>query len=325
MNNAAPGRPGEREASPRRVIIDTDPGIDDAQAILFALLCGRFEIDAVTSVFGNVPAELAAANALRLLDLAGRSDLPVYVGAGEPLVQRRLFFAPAVHGENGFGNVELPLPDRPPAAGYAAVELARRAVEAPGKITILGLGPLTNVALAMRLEPRFAGGVKEIIFMGGIVLGPGNVSAVATANMLNDPEAAKVVLGAGIPLTMVGQDVTRWVRISAERRERMRRVGSRIAEFLYRITGFYADAYTREGIPGFPVHDLLVMAYALRPQLFETKRLPVDVDVESSLTRGMTVADFRTYTEKPANVRVCMKADADGILDWYEQVIASAP
>ena len=325
MNNDTLDRSGALDVSRRRVIIDTDPGIDDAQAILFALFCGRFEIDAVTAVFGNVPAELAAANVLRLLNLAGRSDLPVYVGAAEPLVQRRLFFAPGVHGENGFGNIELPISDHTPAAGYAAVELARRVVEAPGTITILALGPLTNVALAMRLEPRFAGAVKEMIFMGGIVRGPGNVSAVATANMLNDPEAAKVVLGAGIPLTMVGQDVTRWVRISAERRERMRTTGSRIAEFLYQITGFYADAYTQEGIPGFPVHDLLVMAYALRPELFDTKRLPVDVDIESSLTRGMTVADFRPHTDKPANVRVCMKADADGILDWYEQVIASAP
>lgn len=325
MNNVTAGPPGAPEPSPRRVIIDTDPGIDDAQAILFALLCGRFEIDAIASIFGNVPADLAAANALRLLDLAGRSDLPVYVGAAEPLVQRRLFFAPAVHGANGFGNVELPLPDRTPATGYAAVELARRAVDAPGKITILALGPLTNLALAMRLEPGFAGAVKEIIFMGGIVRGPGNVSAVATANMLNDPEAAKVVLGAGIPLTMVGQDVTRWVRIGAERRERMRTAGSPIAEFVYQITGFYADAYTSEGIPGFPVHDLLVMAYALRPELFETKQLPVDVDIESSLTRGMTVADFRPQPDKPANVRVCMKADADRILDWYERVIASAP
>ncbi|HKX17257.1 MAG TPA: nucleoside hydrolase [bacterium] len=325
MSSVTLGGLGAPGASPRRVIIDTDPGIDDGQAILFALLCGRFEIDAVTSVFGNVRAELAAANVLRLMDLAGRSNLPVYVGATEPLVQRRLFFAPTVHGANGFGSVQLPLPDRTPEAGYAAVELAQRAVEAPGKITLLCLGPLTNVALAMRLEPGFAGAVKEIIFMGGIVRGPGNVSAVATANILNDPEAAKVVLGAGIQLTMVGQDVTRWVRVSAARRERMRTAGSRIAEFIYQITGFYADAYTSEGIPGFPVHDLLVMAYALRPGLFETQQLPVDVDIESSLTRGMTVADFRPQTDKPANVRVCMKADADGILDWYEQVIASAP
>lgn len=308
----------------RRVIIDTDPGIDDAQAILFAFLCRQLQIDALTTVFGNVPVDQAALNALRLIELADRTDVPVYVGAAEPLFQRRLRFAPMVHGEDGFGNVEWPLPALRPAPGYAAVELARRVLEAPGKIAVLALGPLTNIALAMRLEPRFVGAVQEIIAMGGTVLGPGNVSAVASANILNDPEAAKVVFHAGIPLTMVGLDVTRRVRITPERRDRMRAADTEIAEFIYRITGFYANAYLNEGIAGFPVHDLLVMAYALRPDLFETKRLAVDVETDGSLTAGMTVADFRPFTDRPANVTVCMKADAEAILDWYERATTSA-
>jgi purine nucleosidase len=308
----------------RRVIIDTDPGIDDAQAILFAFLCRQLQIDALTTVFGNVPVDQAALNALRLIELADRTDVPVYVGAAEPLFQRRLRFAPMVHGEDGFGNVEWPLPALQPAPGYAAVELARRVLEAPGEIVVLALGPLTNIALAMRLEPRFVGAVQEIIAMGGTVHGQGNVSAVASANILNDPEAAKVVFHAGAPLTMVGLDVTRRVRITPERRDRMRAAGGEIAEFIYRISGFYARAYLNEGIAGFPVHDLLVMAYALRPHLFETKRLAVDVETAGSLTAGMTVADFRPFTDKPANVTVCMKADADGILEWYERTIASA-
>ncbi len=309
---------------PRRVIIDTDPGIDDAQAILFAFLCGQFQIDAVTCVFGNVPVDLAALNALRLIELADRPEVPVYLGAAEPLLRRRLRFAPMVHGEDGLGNVDWPRPAGRPAPGYAPVELARRALEAPGQIAVLTLGPLTNIALAMRLDPRFAGAVKEIIAMGGTVLGPGNVSAVASANIMNDPEAAKVVYGAGVPLTMVGLDVTKRVRITPERRDRMKAAGTRIAEFVYRITGFYAGAYLKEGIAGFPVHDLVVMAYALRPDLFEVKRLPVDVETEGALTDGMTVADFRPFTDRPANVTVCMNADADGILDWYERVITSA-
>lgn len=308
----------------RRVIIDTDPGIDDAQAILFAFLCRQLQIDALTTVFGNVPVDQAALNALRLIELADRTDVPVYVGAAEPLFQRRLRFAPMVHGEDGFGNVEWPLPARQPAPGYAAVELARRVLEAPGEIAVLALGPLTNIALAMRLEPRFVGAVKEIIAMGGTVLGQGNVSAVASANVLNDPEAAKVVFHAGVPLTMVGLDVTRRVRITPERRDRMRAAGAEIAEFIYRITGFYARAYLNEGIAGFPVHDLLVMAYALRPDLFETKRLAVDIETAGSLTAGMTVADFRPFTDRPANVTVCLKADADSILEWYERTMASA-
>ena len=308
-----------------RVIIDTDPGIDDAQAILFALFCGEFEIDALTSVFGNVPAKTAAANVLRLLEMAGRPEIPVYLGAVEPLVRRRLYYAPEVHGKRGFGDLKLPPPRGKIQKNYAAVELARRIVQAPGEITILALGPLTNIALAIRLEPQFVKHVHEIIFMGGIVAGHGNVSAVATANVFNDSEAAKIVFNAGFRcLTMVGQDVTRPTRMLPERRERLRQAGGEIAEFLYEITRYYGNSYTREQIPGFPVHDLLVMIYALRPALFKTRLLHVDVETEGALTEGMTVADFRPYSNVKPNVNVCLKADADAIFDWYEKVIMTA-
>jgi inosine-uridine nucleoside N-ribohydrolase len=308
-----------------RVIIDTDPGIDDAQAILFALFCGEFEVDALTSVFGNVPAKTAAANVLRLLEMAGRPEIPVYLGAVEPLVRRRLHYAPEVHGKRGFGDLKLPPPRGKIQKNYAAVELAQRIVQAPGEITILALGPLTNIALAIRLEPQFVKHVREIIFMGGIVAGHGNVSAVATANVLNDSEAAKIVFNAGFRcLTMVGQDVTRPTRMLPERRERLRQAGGEIAEFLYEITRYYGNSYTREQIPGFPVHDLLVMIYALRPALFMTRLLHVDVETEGALTEGMTVADFRPYSKVKPNVNVCMKADSDAIFDWYEKVIMTA-
>ena len=308
-----------------RVIIDTDPGIDDAQAILFALFCGEFEIDALTTVFGNVPAKTAAANVLRLLEMSGRPEIPVYLGAVEPLVRRRLHYAPEVHGKRGLGDLKLPPPKGKIQKNYAAVELVRRIVQAPGEITILALGPLTNIALTIRLEPQFVKHVREIIFMGGIVAGHGNVSAVATANVLNDSEAAKIVFNAGFRcLTMVGQDVTRPTRMLPERRERLRQAGGEIAEFLYEITRYYGNAYTREQIPGFPVHDLLVMIYALRPALFKTRLLHVDVETEGALTEGMTVADFRPYSKVKPNVNVCLKADADAIFDWYEKVIMTA-
>ena len=308
-----------------RVIIDADPGIDDAQAILFALFCGEFEIDALTTVFGNVPAKTAAANVLRLLEMSGRPEIPVYLGAVEPLVRRRLHYAPEVHGKRGLGDLKLPPPKGKIQKNYAAVELVRRIVQAPGEITILALGPLTNIALAIRLEPQFVKHVREIIFMGGIVAGHGNVSAVATANVLNDSEAAKIVFNAGFRcLTMVGQDVTRPTRMLPERRERLRQAGGEIAEFLYEITRYYGNAYTREQIPGFPVHDLLVMIYALRPALFKTRLLHVDVETEGVLTEGMTVADFRPYSKVKPNVNVCLKADADAIFDWYEKVIMTA-
>jgi len=308
-----------------RVIIDTETGIDDAQAILFALFCGEFQIDALTTVFGNVPAKTAAANVLRLLEMSGRPEIPVYLGAVEPLVRRRLHYAPEVHGKRGLGDLKLPPPKGKIQKNYAAVELVRRIVQAPGEITILALGPLTNIALAIRLEPQFVKHVREIIFMGGIVAGHGNVSAVATANVLNDSEAAKIVFNAGFRcLTMVGQDVTRPTRMLPERRERLRQAGGEIAEFLYEITRYYGNAYTREQIPGFPVHDLLVMIYALRPALFKTRLLHVDVETEGALTEGMTVADFRPYSKVKPNVNVCLKADADAIFDWYEKVIMTA-
>ena len=195
----------------RRVIIDTDPGIDDAQALLFALFCGQLQIDAVTTVFGNVPVELAAQNALRLLEMTGNSEIPVYVGAAEPLVRRRVNYAAEVHGETGFGDLDLPLATCHVQKNYAVAELACRVVGEKEKIAILALGPLTNLALAIRLDPQFASCVDEVIFMGGIISGFGNVSAVATANIMNDSEAAKIVLNSNIRLTMVGQDVTRRV------------------------------------------------------------------------------------------------------------------
>ena len=222
-------------------------------------------------------------------------------------------------------DLKLPPPRGKIQKNYAAVELARRIVQAPDEITILALGPLTNIALAIRLEPQFVKHVREIIFMGGIVAGHGNVSAVATANVLNDSEAAKIVFNAGFRcLTMVGQDVTRSTRMLPERRERLRQAGGEIAEFLYEITRYYGNSYTREQIPGFPVHDLLVMIYALRPALFKTRLLHVDVETEGALTEGMTVADFRPYSKVKPNVNVCLKADADTIFDWYEKVIMTA-
>jgi inosine-uridine nucleoside N-ribohydrolase len=316
----------EGSVAQQRVIIDSDPGIDDAQAILFALLCGRFQVDAITTVFGNCPVDTSAQNALRLVELCGRGDIPVYRGAAEPLVMRRLpaDTAAAVHGTNGLGDIDTTRPVGLIRPGYAAAELARRVVEAPGEITVLALGPLTNVALALRLEPRFARSVKRVIYMGGIVRGPGNVTPVATANVLNDPEAAQVVFAAGIEdFTMLGQDVTRKVRISDDRRQRMRDLPGDIAKFIYDITGFYAKAYStiEADIPGFPVHDLLVMVYALRPDLFETRPTRVDIETEGRFTTGMTVPDFRSFPVPTPNVDVCLEVDGCGALDYYEHVI----
>lgn len=243
--------------SPQRVIIDTDPGIDDALAILFALLSERFQVDALTTTFGNCSADISAQNALRLVEMVGRGDIPVYRGAAEPLVCRRLppTIGASVHGENGLGDVPLRLPEGQVQPGFAAAEIARRVVETPGEITILALAPLTNIALALRLEPRFAASVAQIVYMGGIVSGPGNVTSVATANILNDPEAAKVVFNANIEkFTLVGQDVTRKVRVVDDLRLGMRSFGGDIAEIHLRHHAILCRQVCRDRArhPGLP-------------------------------------------------------------------------
>lgn len=309
----------------QQVIIDTDPGVDDAQAILFALRLGAFQIDAVTTVFGNCEVTTATRNARTLLELGKVDGVPVFMGAGEPLIERerRLGFATTVHGPHGFGSFRPAEPTYPLSQGYAAAEMARLVADNAGEITILALGPLTNVAMAMRLEPMFVERVRRIIFMGGIVRGPGNVAAVATANMLNDPEAARIVFESGADVTMVGQDVTRHVRIEPPLIKAIRDDDSALATFIGEITRFYESAYSHlePGISGFPVHDLLVIAYAVRPEFFGTQRLPVTVETTGTATLGMTVADFRPSTTARPNVTVCLEVNGRAILDWYRQVI----
>jgi len=211
--------------------------------------------------------------------------------------------------------------------------MARLVADNAGEITILALGPLTNVAMAMRLEPTFAKRVRRIIFMGGIVKGHGNVSAVATANIYNDPEAARIVFESGANITMVGQDVTRQVRIKPELIKAIRGHDSALARFIGEITKLYERFYStaEPKIEGFPVHDLLVMAYAVKPKLFIVDQLPVKVETRGTETLGMTVADFRPVippnsdgTPVRRNMTVCLKIKGKGqakILDWYRQVI----
>ena len=316
-----------------RVIIDTDPGVDDAQAILFALGLKAFQIEAVTTVFGNCEVTTATRNARKLLELGDVDRVPVFMGAAEPLSERRLHFAKDVHGVHGFGDFPPVEPAYPLSPGYAAAEMARLVADNAGEITILALGPLTNVAMAMRLEPTFAKRVRRIIFMGGIVKGHGNVNAVATANIYNDPEAARIVFESGADITMVGQDVTRLVRIEPELIKAIRDHDSALARFIGEITALYERFYStaEPNIKGFPVHDLLVMAYAVKPELFIVDQLPVKVETRGTETLGMTVADFRPVippnpdgTPVRPNMTVCLEIkdkERAMILDWYRQVI----
>jgi purine nucleosidase len=315
----------------QRVIIDTDPGVDDAQAIVFAFRSGAFQIDAMTTVFGNCPVTDATRNARTLLQLCKADRVPIYMGAGAALARPPPEkYGRLVHGDNGFGDHLTPEPSYPLSPGNAAAEMARLVVANPKEITILALGPLTNVATAIRLEPDFVKCVKRIILMGGVVRGPGNVGPFSTANIRNDPEAARIVFEAGAEadITMVGQDVTRHVRIEPSLIQEIRDHDSCVARLIGEITRFYERAYASPDLEphlkGFPVHDLLVMVYALGPELFETERLLVKIETSGTETLGMTVADFRHKPAGNPNVTVCTKAKAQEILDWYRLVMISS-
>jgi inosine-uridine nucleoside N-ribohydrolase len=285
-----------------RVIIDTDPGIDDAQAIVFALACGKLEIEAICTVFGNCAVDDGTRNALHLLDLTGRLDIPVFRGAADPLVGRRRPKAagPSPHGRKGTGAIALPEP-RPgvnAAPGHAAAELARRVASAPGEITVLALGPLTNVALAMQLERAFVDAVARIVWMGGIVEGPGHVVPLATTNVVNDPEAAAVVLAeTGGKLTMVSLDVTRRVRIDEDRYARIGTYGA-VGRYLHAIAASYRG-----------VHDLLVVVQSIRSDLFSVESLRVRLELSDDSTARM------------ADIGVCTWADGRAVLDLYEEAL----
>ena len=236
--------------------------------------------------------------------------------------------AGTAHGDHGFGSITLdePTAEERVAAASAADEIARRVDESPGEITILGLAPLTNIARAMAINPDLTEQVKGIIFMGGIILGPGNVGPFATANVLNDLEAAATVYERACgKLTMVGQDVTRHVRILDDRYKRIGRSGDD-GKFLYQLSSFYRNFYrgSEPHLGGFPVHDLLVMVYALRPDLFWTEKLGVRIERIGEHTKGMTVADLRARSQWPRDVTVCRGAEGHAILDCYEKALAGS-
>ncbi len=196
-------------AKPKRIIIDTDPGVDDSMAILFAFQSPELQIEGLTTIFGNGGTETTTANALRLVELAGHPEVPVARGAETPLMRPFTGEGWRVHGRNGLGEVDFPAPKGTPDSRRAAQFIVDTVMANPGEITLVPLGPLTNIALAVSLEPRIVEAVKEVVLMGGVIDGRGNASPVAEANIRNDPEAAQIVFQAGWPVTMVGLDVTR--------------------------------------------------------------------------------------------------------------------
>ncbi|WP_047869818.1 nucleoside hydrolase [Nocardiopsis sp. RV163] len=277
-----------------RVFVDCDPGIDDAVALAYLAARPEVEIVGVGAVFGNSSVDVTADNALRLLELYGRPDVPVAVGAARPLVQPPKLAA-HVHGSNGLGDVELPEPANRPVSETAAALLVRLARENPGEIDVLAVGPLTNLAIALALEPELPRLVRRLVVMGGAVRVAGNVSSHAEANISNDPESAEAVFAAGFDLDLVALDITMKTVATTEWLAELAAVAGERAVRTSAFLDFYADFYSGIfGVRQCAMHDPLAAAVLVDPHLVtESFEAPVQVELTGTLTRGMTVADLR--------------------------------
>ena len=263
----------------RKIIIDTDPGIDDAMAIFLALRSPELELIGLTTVFGNVHTALATTNALRLLEIANRTDIPVAHGADQPLERPYAGPVPLIHGEDGQGNVHLPAPSTKPIDSSAAEFIVQQIMDAPGQVTLVPIGPLTNIALALRLEPRIAQSVREIVLMGGNAFCAGNATPASEANIHNDPEAAEIVFGADWSVTMVGLDVTHNIVMTTAQIRTLETAQNPLAQHLSKINPLYLEFVGSSAeIDGNYIHDPSAILYLTHPQAFTTAKHPVRVE-----------------------------------------------
>ncbi|MEM7326574.1 MAG: nucleoside hydrolase [Actinomycetota bacterium] len=313
-----------------RVIIDTDPGVDDAMAILMALASPELDIVGLTTIFGNAPTDVTTGNALRLLEVAGRADIPVVAGRTDPIASDYLGPVPQVHGEDGLGDGGVGPSSVEPSGGDAAAFMHQTVSAAPGEVTILTLGPLTNVADALQRFPDLADLVDRVVVMGGNALVPGNATPVAEANINNDPEAADLVFGAGWPVTMVGLDVTHQVNLTGAAIDRITGHDSAGSRLLAAALPTYRNFFeATNGIDGIYVHDPSTVAYLVEPEAFTTNAWPVRVETES-FSRGKTWPNLGDTDEAapPAwqgrpLVDVCTGVDADRVLQLVEERLSS--
>jgi inosine-uridine nucleoside N-ribohydrolase len=303
--------------TPTRILLDCDPGHDDAIALLLALASPELELLGVTTVAGNQTLEKTTANAIRVLEFAGRTDVPVAAGAERPLV-REQFVAAYVHGETGLDGPDLPPPQSAPVNRHAVDFLADKIREVDGGVTLVPVGPLTNVALLLALHPDAR--PERIVLMGGAIA-EGNVTPAAEFNIWCDPEAAARVFASGIDVTMVGLDITHKALFTTAHIGRLAgRVGEMVTELLRFYDRFHREVY---GFDGSPIHDAVAVAHILRPDVVETKRLNVEIDVESELSRGRTVVDLWRRTEREPNAHVGVDIDADAFLELLIERINS--
>jgi purine nucleosidase len=300
--------------SPRKTIIDTDPGQDDAVAILLALASPEeIEVLGIVAVAGNVPLDLTQKNARIVCELAGKPDVPVYAGCDKPL-GRPLVTAEHVHGKTGLDGPVLPDPTMPLQDQHGVdfiIETLRN--EAARTVTLCVLGPLTNIAIAFAKAPDIVDRVQQIILMGGAYFQVGNITPTAEFNIYVDPQAADIVFKSGIDIVVMPLDVTHKALVTTPRNDAFRALGTPAGIAVAQMTDFF-ERFDKEkyGSTGAPLHDPCVTAYLIAPELFQGRHINVEIEVESELTMGMTVADWWGVTDRPANAIFIGDLDSDG-------------
>jgi inosine-uridine nucleoside N-ribohydrolase len=318
-------------AAAKKVIFDTDPGTDDALALMLALNSPELDVRAITVVPGNVIASQGLENALRMVSLANRCDIPVAAGAQHPLFQK-LITAEFWHGKNGLANIELPASKCKVDSHFGPDLIIQMVHAAPHEITLVPVGPLTNIALAILKDPSIVPLVKEVIIMGGSISG-GNVNAAAEANIYNDPEAAQIVFQAGWPLTMVGLDVGDKTLFSKKYLDQIAQTHGPVNDFIYAIGKHLNGLSAQFGSDGTPMYDPLAVGVAIDATLVKAPEMHVDVETRGDFTRGETVANRRGAVERNVlhgdhyvieavdkvtpNAKVCLDVEADRFLQLF--------
>ncbi|WP_145140958.1 nucleoside hydrolase [Pseudomonas duriflava] len=310
------------------IIFDTDPGIDDAQAIALIMADPGIEVVGLTTTFGNVSIETATRNALLLVELAGL-DIPVAQGVGTPLEKTPYPVPTHVHGDDGLGNLHLPAPTRQAVSQSAAEFIVEQTRQRPGEITLVAVGPLGNLAKALELDPEVVHRVARVVVMGGSIREGGNVTPLAEANIFSDPHAAAQVLTAGWPLTLVGLDVTHRTCLDPARMQRITEAHRTLGPLLAHSYAFYAKFYgSALGIDGCCPHDSCAVAWLRRPDLFQTVRGHLNVITEG-LAEGQTIfaPEGRQYVDEHWSrspvVDVCLGIDGAAVVDWMESVLTT--
>jgi len=315
----------------KKIILDTDPGTDDAMAMMLALHSPELDLRAITVVAGNVTTAQGLDNAMRMVSLANRCDIPVAAGAVHPLLQR-LITAEFWHGKNGLANIELPPSKCKPSERFAPDLIIQMVHASPQAITLVPVGPLTNIALAVLKDPSIVPLVKEVVLMGGSISG-GNVNAAAEANIYNDPEAAQIVLQAGWPLTMVGLDVGDKTLLSKKYLAQLGQTHGPVNDFIYRVAKYLIDLSAQFNSPGTPMYDPLAVGVAIDSGLVKAPEMHVDIETRGEFTRGETVANRHGYVERNVlhgdryviegldrvipNAKVCVDVEAERFLQLF--------